>query len=243
LLYYSQTSAFAWDEGFHMLTAQLIYRGKQPYLDFFFPQAPLNAYWNAFWFGLFADTWHTAHAVAALCTSAFLLILGDYVYRRFPLPRWRFAGALAVMLMAGLNAMIVEFGTVGQAYGLCLVSLIAAFRVTVVAAGSGSILLSFAAGFFAGIASGSTLLVVLAGPLMALWVACSATPIPGWTPRAWKSRFLRGPLKNRTGNAAHPNPAAPADIVACLTALSHAPLGSSGLFLSSSAKTGRRFLW
>src|ERR1035441_953555 len=49
LAVYAQTLAFAWDEGFHLLAAQLIKAGKTPYLDFFFPQAPLNAYWNAAW--------------------------------------------------------------------------------------------------------------------------------------------------------------------------------------------------
>src|SRR5260370_33090130 len=116
LLAYSQTAAFAWDEGFHLLTAQLIKNGKRPYLDFFFPQTPLNAYWNAFWFRLFGDTWRTAHAVAAVCTTASLLIIADYVYTRFPVARWRFAGALAVLFAVGCNARIVEVGTIGQAY-------------------------------------------------------------------------------------------------------------------------------
>ncbi len=47
LLVYSQTQALAWDEGYHLLAAQLIQAGKRPYLDFCFPQTPLNAYWNA----------------------------------------------------------------------------------------------------------------------------------------------------------------------------------------------------
>ena len=46
---YSLTWAFAWDEGFHILTAQLIKDGRLPYIDFFFPQTPLNAFWNAAW--------------------------------------------------------------------------------------------------------------------------------------------------------------------------------------------------
>jgi len=170
LVYYSQTAAFAWDEGFHLLTAQLIKNGKRPYLDFFFPQTPLNAYWNAFWFRFLGDTWKTAHAVAALCTSAALLITGDYVYRRFPVPRWRFAGTLAVIFAMGLNAMIVEFGTIGQAYGLCLVTIMAAFRFTVLAVDSRGIWLSLAAGLMAGTAAGSSLLTVLAGPVMLLWI-------------------------------------------------------------------------
>ena len=44
LLIYAETMAFYWDEGFHVLAAQLIGRGSRPYLDFFFPQPPLNTY-------------------------------------------------------------------------------------------------------------------------------------------------------------------------------------------------------
>jgi hypothetical protein len=170
LLVYSQTAAFAWDEGFHLLTAQLIKNGKRPYLDFFFPQTPLNAYWNAFWFRFFGDTWRTAHAVAALCTTAALLIIADYVYTRFPVPRWRFPGALAVLFAVGFNAMIVEFGTIGQAYGLLLVTMMAAFRFAVLAPGSRSVWLCLLAGLMAGTAAGASLLTVLAGPVMLLWI-------------------------------------------------------------------------
>ena len=170
LIAYSQTSAFAWDEGFHLLTAQLIKNGKRPYLDFFFPQTPLNAYWNAFWFRFFGDTWRTAHAVAAVCTTASLLIIADYVYTRFPIARWRFAGALAVLFAVGFNAMIVEFGTIGQAYGLLLLTIMTAFRFTLLAVGSRRVWLCFLAGLMAGIASGSSLLTVLAGPVMLLWI-------------------------------------------------------------------------
>src|SRR5207253_10790132 len=49
LVVYSQVRAFAWDEGFHLLTAQSINAGKRPYIDFCFSQTPLIAYWNAFW--------------------------------------------------------------------------------------------------------------------------------------------------------------------------------------------------
>jgi hypothetical protein len=40
LVVYSQTKAFAWDEGFHLLTAQLIGAGKRPYIDWVFSQTP-----------------------------------------------------------------------------------------------------------------------------------------------------------------------------------------------------------
>jgi len=39
------------------MTAYLIGTGKRPYLDFFFPQPPLNAYWNRAWMGDFGPSW------------------------------------------------------------------------------------------------------------------------------------------------------------------------------------------
>ena len=80
LLFYSQTVAFAWDEGFHLLAAQLIKAGKKPYLDFCFPQTPAAAYWNAAWMRIFGESWRTVHAIAALCASAFLLGLFHQVF-------------------------------------------------------------------------------------------------------------------------------------------------------------------
>ena len=56
------------------MTAQSINRGKRPYLDFVFPQTPLNAYWNAAWMRLFGDTWHTPHGVAAVMTALAVLL-------------------------------------------------------------------------------------------------------------------------------------------------------------------------
>src|SRR5262249_54232569 len=89
LFAYSQTRAFAWDEGWHLLAAQLIGRGKRPYLDFVHSQTPLNAYWNAAWFRVFGDTWRTAHAVAAMMTTLGVLLMSRYLLRRFPVPEWR----------------------------------------------------------------------------------------------------------------------------------------------------------
>ncbi len=170
LLVYSQTDAFAWDEGFHVLTAQLIKNGKRPYLDFFFPQTPLNAYWNAFWMFIFGDTWRTLHAVAALCTAAASLLTADYIFRRFPIREWRFAGALAALLGTGLNVVVFEYGTVAQAYGLTLLLEIAAFRITILAVAQTNLLYCTAAGLLASAAAASTLLTTVVAPVMLLWI-------------------------------------------------------------------------
>jgi len=120
LLGYSLTRAFAWDEGFHLVAAQLILAGKRPYLDFCFPQTPLNAYLTAGWMRLFGETWRAAHVLETLCVAAAAFLTADFVRARFPVPEWRWAGALAALVAVGMNAQVVIFGTIGQSYGLSL---------------------------------------------------------------------------------------------------------------------------
>ena len=55
---------------------------------------------------------------------------GDFVLRRFPVPNWRLPAALAAVLATGMNVMVFEYGTIGQAYGLCLFLIVAAFRAS-----------------------------------------------------------------------------------------------------------------
>jgi hypothetical protein len=107
LLLYSQTRAFSWDEGFHLLAAQLILAGKRPYLDFCFPQTPLNAYLTAGWMRLFGDTWRAVHVLAAVWVAAAAFLTADFVRSRFPVPDWRLAGALAALVAVGMNSQVV----------------------------------------------------------------------------------------------------------------------------------------
>ena len=120
LAVYSQTLAFAWDEGFHLLAARLINAGRTPYIDFCFPQTPLNAWWNAAWMRVFGESWRTAHTVAAALTVAAVLLAAQYVLSRLPAGRWRVAGAAAAALLIGLNGAVFEFGAIGQAYAMSL---------------------------------------------------------------------------------------------------------------------------
>lgn len=169
-LLYSQTSAFAWDETYHLLAAQLILAGKKPYLDFCFPQTPLNAYWGAGWMGALGGSWRVAHGIEALLTIGAVLLTADFVMRRFPVTRWRVPGALTAGLATGLNAMVFHYRPLGQAYGMCLFALAASFRLAVRAVDRSSTVLAAAAGLFAGIAAGSSLLSVAAAPVLMLWI-------------------------------------------------------------------------
>ncbi len=167
---YSQTVGFVWDEGFHLLTAQLIDRGKTPYLDFCFPQTPLNAYWNAAWMQVFGQTWRVPHVLATLATAGAVFLTADFLFARFPVPRWRFACALSAALFIGLNSQIVEFGTVGQAYGIGMFLIVAAFRACIAAVGRKSWLLAIVAGLLAGAAAGCSLLTAPVTPLLLIWI-------------------------------------------------------------------------
>lgn len=170
LMFYAQTDAFAWDEGFHLLTAQLITRGERPYLDFNFSQTPLNAYWNAFWMMVFGQTWRTAHAVASLMTSAAIFLIADFLYFRFPVARWRFAVSLMAAFVLGLNVLIVQYGPIGQAYGLSLFLVVAAFRLTLVTVDRQGAILPALAGLLASAAAGATLLTAPVCPVLAIWM-------------------------------------------------------------------------
>jgi hypothetical protein len=189
LLIYSQTDAFAWDEGFHLLTAQLITRGKRPYLDFNFSQTPLNAYWNALWMLMFGQSWRIAHLAASLMTAGAILLIADYLFFSFPVPAWRFPAALMAVFTIGLNVLIVQYGTIGQAYGLCLFLIVAAFRVTVAAVDREGLLLSAVAGFLASAGAASTLLAAPVCPVLALWMGFQSRTGNRW---AKLTAFLAG---------------------------------------------------
>jgi len=167
---YSQTQALAWDEGFHLLAAQLIKAGKRPYLDFCFPQTPLNAYWNAGWMRIFGDSWRAIHAVAALLTAGAILLAAEFVLVRFPVLNRRLTAAIATALILGLNTLIVQFGTVAQAYALCLFLMVAAFRIAILALDRERSLWSALAGLLAGAAAGSSLLTAPVAPVLLLWI-------------------------------------------------------------------------
>ncbi len=170
LLIYSVTGAVAWDEGFHLLAAQLIRNGKRPYLDFLFPQTALNAYWVAMWMRLFGESWRMVHALEATLTAGAVFVTGDYVLRRFPVPNWRLPAALAAALATGLNAEVFQFGTIGQAYGLALFLVVAAFRFSILTVERNALLWPALAGFAAGAAAASTLLTVSVAPVLLLWI-------------------------------------------------------------------------
>jgi hypothetical protein len=169
-LIYAEQWAFTWDESYHLLAAQLVGAGKRPYIDFCFPQTPLNAYWNAAWMRLLGDNWRVPHAFAALFTIGAVALTARFVFLRFPTASWRAAAALTAALLSGLNAMVFIYGPLGQAYGICLFTLVVAFRITVGTVDRRGLLGPAAAGLFAGAAAASSLLSAAAAPVLLVWM-------------------------------------------------------------------------
>ena len=170
LMVYSLTLAYTGDEGFHFLTDQLIRAGMRPYLDFCYPQASLNNYWNAMWMGVFGESWRAIHVITTVLAAAAILLMADFLFRRFPVASWRLAAALAAVVAAGMNQVVVEYGTLGQAYGMCLFATAAAFRCAIAAVDRGRPWMAMAAGFFAGVAAASSLLSAAAAPVLLVWI-------------------------------------------------------------------------
>jgi hypothetical protein len=170
LVLYSQTKGFVWDEGFHLVTAQLIDAGRKPYIDFCFPQTPLNAYWNAGLMWLFGQTWRVTHVFAALEVAVAVFLTVDFIFSRFPVRRWRFASAVTIACFVGLNTTLVQFGTVAQAYGAGVLLTVAAFRAAIASVGREGIFWPFAAGLLGGAAAACTLLTAPIVPVLLLWM-------------------------------------------------------------------------
>ena len=170
LVVYSQIQAFSWDEGYHLLAAQLIQRGQRPYLDFCFPQTPLNAYWYAAWMQIFSGGWRITHVIASLETAGTILLAADFVLRRFPAREWRIAGAVTVVVLAGMNESVIEFGTIAQPYAFCLLLTAAAFRLVILAVSRSGVGLAALAGLLVSASAASSLLSALATPVLLVWM-------------------------------------------------------------------------
>jgi hypothetical protein len=176
LIAYSTTIGFVWDEGFHAVAAQLIAHGKTPYLDFCFPQTPLNAYWNSLWIRLFGENWRVLHVVAVLEITGAMFLAAQWILTRFPIVRWRVPVAIVAVSFVGLNNEVVQFGPIAQSYAIAMLLLTAAFRVAVARPQRArSALLAFVTALLSAGAAASTLLSAPAAAVLFVWFCLKAT--------------------------------------------------------------------
>jgi hypothetical protein len=169
-LFYAVTRAFVWDEGYHLMAAQQIALGKLPYIDFCFPQTPVNAFVNAGIIYFFGQHWQAIHVGATLFTIGATILTAQYLRKQFPVASWRLACAITAVVFVGLNEVVFQFATIGQAYGICLFFAVAAYRVALATAARASVLIPAACGILAGIAAGSSLLTAPMLPVIVIWI-------------------------------------------------------------------------
>ncbi len=169
-IFYAVTRAFVWDEGYHLMAAQQIALGKLPYIDFCFPQTPLNAFVNATIIHFFGQHWQAIHLGATLFTIGATILTAQYLLKQFPVAGWRLACAVSAVVFVGLNEVVFQFATIGQAYGICLFFAVAAYRVALVTPARASVGFPMACGLLAGIAAGSSLLTAPILPVLLIWI-------------------------------------------------------------------------
>jgi hypothetical protein len=170
LFAYALTLAFVWDEGFHLLAAELINHGEKPYIDFAFPQTILNAYWNAALMHAFGQNWRVTHAGATVWASGAVLLIAFYMRQRFPVEKWRIAAALLTACFLGFNLVVYQFATVSQAYGIGLFLVVAGFCATTAAVTARGVWLALLGGLCVGAAADSTLLTAPAVIVLFVWL-------------------------------------------------------------------------
>ncbi|HYM11969.1 MAG TPA: hypothetical protein VEU62_14625 [Bryobacterales bacterium] len=171
LLAFAVVAAPPWNEGIHLVAARLINAGKKPYVDFFYQHTPINIYLTAAWMRLFGETWRSAGALAALWTAGSIVLAAEFLWSRLDHPAWRSATAMTGAILLGLDALVFRFGSIAQAFGLCLFLLVLAFRLAIVAVDREKGLLAVGAGLCAGAAAASSLLAAPAAPILLFWMA------------------------------------------------------------------------
>src|SRR5262245_46370928 len=172
VIVFSQTLAYYGDEGFDLLSAQLIAAGKKPYLDFFYQHPAFYTYATATWIRLFGDGWRGLHLFSALLTCGSIVGSALYVHSRWhgASAPWRATAVIVLLLLIDGQRQIVQFGTVSQAYGACLFFCVCAFYFATTAHRRKTSRWVFGSGLCAGAAPASSLLTFPVVPIILLWL-------------------------------------------------------------------------
>ena len=110
------------DEAFYNVAARLVWEGKLPYLDFFYPQTPLLPYFYGIFLGIFGESWETSRILTALLAATTGTFLFAYLRKNVGLKYALFAALLFVG-----SEMSLAWFTVTKTYALSSVLLFAAF--------------------------------------------------------------------------------------------------------------------
>jgi hypothetical protein len=189
LLLFGQTGRTGGDEDLHIIAAMRTAAGQQPYLDYFYQHPPLFVYAAAAWFRALGEGWRSAHLLAAGLTGLAILLLARSAGACLPDRPPRIVMTTAVLV--GLHATTVTTGTIGHPYALTLVFLATAYALTLAAQNRSTWLRATGAGAAAVGAAASSLLAIVAVPIMLGWLV---RRVPAASRRRVATAFVAGGL-------------------------------------------------
>jgi hypothetical protein len=112
----------AQDEGFYLMAGKLVSSGKIPYLDFFYPQAPLLPYIFAAWGKIFGFTWVSFRVLMGLVST----LLAILIYKDTK-DKTNYFLALFSILFFSLSIMSFPWFTITKGYALSTLFLFCAY--------------------------------------------------------------------------------------------------------------------
>jgi 4-amino-4-deoxy-L-arabinose transferase-like glycosyltransferase len=151
------------DEGYYLLSSELVLGGKLPYHDFMYTQMPLLPYVYGVWTAVFGETWLAARLLSVLFAVAVGVLLFDVARRRFG-DRLALVG---VTLYASSSLVIAWLPTV-KTYAAAMFFLFAAFALVDRAEGKRTAWV--AGGFLIALAIGTRLIFAATLPAF-IWAA------------------------------------------------------------------------
>ncbi len=174
------------DEGFYLLASKLVYAGRVPYRDFFFPQAPGLPYVYGLWMLATGASWWSARMLSGLLSMGLGVCLFRHLLALYRQPALAVAGALLYLA----NAMVLAWHTVAKTYALADLLLFGAYLQVFAQRDSPSGRRSFGTGLLVALAVDVRLYLAAAAPLL-LWQVYRDARRAG-SPRRSLAAFLAG---------------------------------------------------
>ena len=154
------------------MASRLVLMHKKPYLDFFYPQAPLLPYIYALWMKCFGVSWAAGRQLAALLTSLLGALVYEHVCR---LTRNWLAGLAAVIVFIS-STLVFAWLPIVAPFSLAGLFIFAAYLAISRVSAESSPWLIAAAGLLLGLSVDIRSYLLLLIPLLLWWTLqnCSA---------------------------------------------------------------------
>ncbi len=154
------------DEGFYLLASRLVLEHKTPYVDFFYPQAPLLPYAYDIWMRLLGISWFSARSFSATLTA----ILGLLIYKHLCRETQTWTAGVAGVILFASSTVIFGWLPIVKTYSLTALLLFGAYVMIARLSPASLPWQVAAAGLFFGLSVATRFYVVALAPLLLWWI-------------------------------------------------------------------------